>query len=317
MQVIISVLCIFSQAALAFAYPPATTQPSRGGRGIAVAPRPNYEPAVLKLVNANCFEVSSMLAATFPGCTSYPVEQSNSVVFSGPPDSQAMARKLAAEMDTMASGRDGPRVVIVSVKHRRVEELVQHLNSVIDGRRLRVSGDRGRSKVLLRGDAEEIKQAETFLKELDTPAAGVSIEFAFVQAKASGAAAGPPMPADLSEVAQELERFGNLTLLGRLSTVAVEGEKFGVEGRVDPGISVEIRGLVSSVNQEGIVKADVKASLELLPAQAADSKDHSPTAYFNIETVVSTRRGEYLVLGSAPTGSQIGESAILVMHVRK
>jgi hypothetical protein len=318
MKSVITMFCLITQVTIALGAPPATTQPSRGsGQGATAVFQPNYEPIVFKLEHANCFEVARTLAGAFSACSSIPVEQSNGVVFVGPPESQAMARKLVGEMDSVVTQPDGPHIVVFPVQHRRVDELVEHLIRVTEGRRLRISGDRSRSKVLLRGDAQEIKNAERLLKELDTPAAGVSIEFAFLQAKSGDAAAGRPMPADLAEVAKELERFGQLTLLGRLSTVAVEGEKFSVEGQVVPGITAEVRGFVSGANQEGTVKADVKASLRLLPAQVAESKDRPPVAYFNLETVVTTQRGDYLVLGSAPAGSQIGESAILVMHVRK
>ncbi len=321
MQVIVSMLCVYSQAAIAFASPPATTQPSRGGRSQPVAAMQHYEPVVLKLANANCGEVASMLSATFSGCTSYPVEQSNCIVFSGPPETQAMARRLAAEMDGMTAQRDGPRVAIAGIQHRRVDELVEQLARVASGPRLRFSGDRGRSKVLLRGDPEEIRQAEALLRELDTPVSGVSIEFAFLQAKAGGPASGPPMPSDLADVAKELERFGSLTLLGRLSTVAVEGDKFEVEGQVVPGIMAEVKGMVGSGGGDDVVKIEIGASLQLKPPppSVAESKGgvSPPLPYFNIKTSVTTRHGEYLVLGSAPTGSAIGESAILVMHVRK
>ncbi|HKQ50207.1 MAG TPA: secretin N-terminal domain-containing protein [Phycisphaerae bacterium] len=316
MHVILSIVLACSQFVSALPSQPATTQPSRGGRGQPTAARSTYEPAVLRLANASCFEVASMLSQIFPGCTSYPVEQSNSVVFTGPADTLAMARKLVEQMDVMAAERDGPRVVIVDVKHRRVEEIVDHLNRVVENRRLRVSGDRGRSKILLRGDSKEITQAESLLKELDTPAAGIAIDFAFIQAKFEGQPRGTHMPADLDEVATELERFGNVALLGRLSTVAVEGEKFAVEGQVVPGIVAEVRGMVSNVNKEGVVKADLKASVRLVPG-GADGNAPGPAGYFNIETVVTTQRGGYLVLGSAPAGAEVGESAILVMHVRK
>ena len=317
MNLILSVVLACSQFVSALPSQPVTTQPSRGGRAQPAAARPAYEPAVLRLVNASCFEVASMLQATFPGCTSYPVEQSNSVVFSGPADTLAMARKLVEQMDVMAAEREGPRVVIADVKHRRVDDIVDHLNRVVENRRLRVSGDRGRSKILLRGDKNDIEQAEGLLKELDTPAAGIAIDFAFIQAKFDGQPRGTLIPVDLEQVATELERFGNVALLGRLSTVAVEGEKFGVEGQIVPGMSAEVRGQVIGVNQEGVVKADIKAALRLLPPGKSEGKDAGPSAYFNIETVVTTQRGEFLVLGSAPAGAEVGESAILVMHVRK
>ena len=41
----------------------------------------------------------------------------------------------------------------------------------------------------------------------------------------------------------------------------------------------------------------------------------APSA-FQVESTLITRRGDYVVLGSAPTGWEIGESAILVLHVR-
>lgn len=312
-------ICAFSQVAIAVASPPATTQPSRSGRGITAAPRPNFEPILFKLSHANCHEVARVVADAFSGCNSIPVEESNSFVFVGPPESQAAARKLVSQLDDQATREGGSGVVVVSVKNHRVDELIDHLNRVMGGERLRVSGDRGRSKVLLRGDTAEIQQAEALLQELDTPAPAVQVEFAFIQAKSIGGAEGPPIPADLAEVAKELERFGKLTMLGRLSTVAVEGERFGVEGQIVPGIKAEVRGFVTSGGGEGEIKLEVKASLELNPPVHVGDKLGGPRTvpYFHLETVVSTQRGDYLVLGSAPTGSSLGESAILVMHVRK
>ncbi len=320
MKIVVSVMCLFSQALIADASPPATTQPSLGrGRGTVAAPRPNYDPIVFNLDHANCYEVSHVISDAFSGCSSIPVEQSNSIVFVGPPETQAAARKLIGQMDDMAKHESGPGVVVVSIKNRRIDELIDQLNRVIDGRRLRVSGDRGRSKVLLRGDKGEIQQAEALLQQLDSPAPAVPVEFAFIQAKATGGAEGPPIPADLADVAKELERFGKLTMLGRLSTVAVEGERFGVEGQIVPGIKAEVRGFVTGGGAEGAIKLEVKASLEMNSHEKSGEKLGGPPTipYFHVETVVATQRGEYLVLGSAPTGSDLGESAILVMHVRK
>lgn len=313
MQLILSLVLACSQFVLALSSQPATTQPSRGGRAQPAA-RASYEPVVLRLVNANCHEISKMLSATFSGCASYPVDQSNSVVFSGPPDTVAMARKLVAEMDASVSEAGAPRVVVVDVKHRRVDDFVDQFMHVTDNRRLRVAADRARSKLLLRGDAEEIKQAERLLEQLDTPAAAVAIEFAFIQA--SSESQGPAIPADLAEVAKELERFGKLTLLGRLTTVAVEGDKFGVDGQIVPGIRAEVRGLVRSGSAEGGVKMEVQASLQMnSPNKAAGGSVLQP--YFKVETSVATKRGEYLVLGTAPTGSKLGESVVLLMYVKE
>lgn len=324
MKKAVVMFCLFSQTVLAVAAAQQPAQPSRvGGRAPATGARAEYEPVFIRLRNTNCNEIAKMLASTFSGCSSYPMERPNSVVFSGPSDLQSEARKLIAEIDGAADGKDeeegnSPNYVIVSVKHRRVEELVEQLGRMAaDGWNLNVSGDRGRSKILLSGNKETVAQAVAMTQKLDTPAEITTVEFAFIQAKAKGAVEGAPMPGDLSDVAKELERFGQLSLLGRLSTVVIEGEKFGVEGHVVPGVHAEIRGMINS-SHEGAIKMEIKASLSLNPAK----KDVATAVaagmpYFQVETSISTQCGEYLVLGSAPAGSEVGESAILVMHVKE
>lgn len=307
-------------AALAQAQEDAPAPRAARGRGLRSRPGEMHNPVVVRLDHANCVEVADILGHVMTQGLSYPDPRSNSIVFVGPESAVKAARLLINELDQPAEEDQAQDVVMVRVSHRSAEELAGHISRILSSRQLKMAADEARSTVLLRGSARAVAAARAAVEQLDVPAATVNLEFAFFHADLNATDASPSnIPDDLAMVAQELRRFGGLKLLGRLSTIAVENEDFAVQGGISGNLSTQVRGTLLAP-AGAAVKLNLRAELVLEKAPSgteADEGKRSPRRpIFELKTVVTTERGAYVVLGSAPAGWNPGESAILVLHVR-
>ncbi len=335
----ITLLLITPQAALAQAGSPEqpTDQPAaRSGRGrSARVPHPSERgpnvPIVIQLRHADCFEVERLLDGVFGSYPSFAIALTNSVVFAGPEDVHADALKLIAEVDKPATEGSGMDIARIRLMHRPPEDVARQISSIYGNRDMRIGVDEGRGWILLRGTESQLSSAKQIVQELDTPAGSASIEFAFLRASDGGEMEGSAIPPDLADVANQLTHLGTLSMMGRLSTVAVEGEEFTVQGAISDARQFEIWGRLESSPDDGGVRVKIGARMFLSEKQAEEQEQpaedtgqkrsvrrrQARPVGFEIETTVATQRGHYVVLGSAPTGWDSGESAILVLHVRE
>ncbi len=290
----------------------------RGGRPVAAA---NFNPVVLKLKYADCYDVATMIQKLVPQGGAYAESRSNSVIYTGPDDTAETIRELVEELDQPVEATRASEVVPVQIRHRRARDLARQIAATLAPEGLRVADD-GRSTVLLHGPRPLIDSALAIVHVIDRPAATVNLEFAFLQADLNDEepVAGTPMPADLAAVADELQRFGSLRLLGRLSTVAIENEEFLIQGGITGELSTKVTGALLNASTGDSVKLEIRADLVLersaLASAGKEGKRRASPPEFELRTIVTTQRGDYVVLGSAPTGWASGESAILVLHVR-
>ena len=169
--------------------------------------------------------------------------------------------------------------------------------------------------ILLNGQREAVLKAKSIIRALDTPAATAQLEFSFFRARLDGDGATPRIPEDLQPVAEELRRFGQVELLGRLLTTATENEEFHIEGRIALVISAEVQGVLRGVDEDGSVKIELSTGMSLRDPVSESNQRRGATPHFSLRTVIQAQRGEFIVLGSAPSGWKSGESAILVLHV--
>ena len=91
---------------------------------------------------------------------------------------------------------------------------------------------------------------------------------------------------------------------------------------------VQVEGELTSVSSDGGVNLKLMARMALdrqapvappVPVEKGEDKASpkaGPRPTYELDTSVQTKRGDYVVLGSAPTGWKPGESVILVMYVR-
>ena len=276
------------------------------------------------LEHARSMELAHILSEILQGPYAHGEERSNTLIYSGPQELLDVVEKLVFRLDAGTKpSRDELELVMVAVKNRDVMELAEQLSNAFAGLPLRVAPDRGRSVLVLRGPKEVVSRAEEVIEKLDTPAPTAFLEFTYFKASLEeDSAQSAPIAEDLREVVQALKRFGRIELVGRLFTVAEEGRSFAIKGDIASEAYAQIRGRLLSAAKEGGVKIKINASLELQkPAAEAAAREGKPRSQaretgFHLETTLSTARGDYLILGSAPNGWKSGESAILVLQVR-
>ncbi len=318
---------------------PSEEQPGR--RGGEPGPAEPAAPELLrvyplKYLGAN--DVCQMVHAVFGRSYLYPIEQTNSVLYNGPEEMAPKIEGLISQLDTSAAGEEvvsEERITLVPIKHRDAGEIASELARIHRPDVLVAVYDHSRNAVLLKGEKDAIDKAESIIVQLDTPSPMVELEFAFFKAKQYGEGAAADIPDDLQDVAKELRRFGRLELLGRLSTLAVQEQKFQIRGHVSDMLTAEVQGHVLSATSDtsaklpfdGSAKIAFEARMDLQRPEpepqtqpgvgGGQARRQSRPPEFFLNTVVTTKRGDRVILGSAPHGWEAGESAILVMTVRE
>jgi hypothetical protein len=293
-------------------------------------PRPQYKPVVFQLRSAECMEVAEMLGRIFFKSTVVPLPRTNCIIYAGPEDTLPQVTELLGEVDLPAGDAESYKLTMIAVRNRHVEEVADQVMKMLAGRSVRdvrVAADKGRSVLLIRAPKSVAEMAQSVVDELDLPAGSVTLEFTFFRADLNRKESLSPIPPDLLQVAEELRRFGALELMGRLSTIATEGDKFAVGGNTSGnGQEVQVRGELLRASSDNAVSLKLMARMQLdrqnvpPPPSAEKGEDKGtsgPRPSYELDTSVQTKRGDYVVLGSAPTGWAPGESVILVLHVQQ
>lgn len=304
--------------------PQAAGPAARSGRGQRA--RSQSTPGELRVFHfkhIQCYRAANMVREVLDIHHVHSDLQTNSMIFAGSKAQAAKIEELLAILDTPASadailggGTLGESELrIVPVRNRNARDLANEIQHTLgSGSHLKVVADRARSAILLDGAKGILLKAESIIRELDTPAATAQLEFSFFKARLNGDGATPRIPEDLQAVAEELRRFGQVELLGRLLTTATKNEEFHIEGNIADMFSAEVGGVLLSVGEDGSVKIELDTEMSLRDP-VSESKQRGATPHFALKTVIQARRGEFIVLGSAPSGWKSGESAILVLHV--
>lgn len=299
---------------------PATQEPPKSD----AAPPPSrpvkpVEVRVYPIRHALAHEAASVLSKVFRTAQFTADERTNSVIVSTSEDELKRVEAMVTTLDVPMTEASAAETRVLSLGNRPANDLLMQLQAVLlsraEFRDGRVAADNARNKLILRGSREFLNQAEGVVKAVDLPAESVQLEFAFFQAT-TGDGGGAQVPQDLADVAKELARFGRIELLGRLSTVAVEGETFEIEGRLGASISATTQGRILKATPEGVVRLSIEAGLDMQRAPHPEETKKPPQdSSFRTSTTISTRRGDTLVLGAAPAGWERGSSAILVVRV--
>jgi len=303
----------------------ATPQPSSRGRHSQKPPN-MPEVRIFKVKHIQASEVANLISNLMHSQSTYAVNRTNSIIYSGPTESIPKVEKLLQQLDVpVEETLSDSEITVVPISERNVDELARHLNKMKlrKGRRgIDIVADKSRSRILLSGPSDLIANARAVIAELDIPAGSVNLEFTFFKARLNADAPSPKMPADLEPLVKELQRFGQLELLGQLSAVAVEDEKFAVSGSIGDLIDADVRGTVITAPAGGSVRVSLETSVRLeSPKQIENPSNDKKRGSrrqpeFRLSTSVSVQRGDYVVLGSAPNGWKAGESAILVMRAQ-
>jgi len=311
-------------------------QPPNPGRPTVAMPRVNPMPhanpmfgrdvRIFPLKNTEPGGVMETLIPLFKGVSMVASPPTNSIIASGAVEELDAMEGLLKHLDQPAepAGRKVLGVRAIQLKHRATDDVSKELMSLLAGvpRSMdgRVAADRGRGKIVLRGTDDFLDFAAHVIAELDVPAQMIQFEFAFFSADQKDTSPPDGIPADLEGVAKELARFGRVRLLGRLACNATENREFQLEGLLGDGMMAIVEGSLINAVADGSIQLKVSGRVRLNhPEGGDDAEAKAPprTSTFSIETTVVTRRGDTVIIGTAPAGWAPGESAIMVLQVKK
>jgi len=315
-------------AAICAQTPGAEAPKSSGGKEHEA---PEMAVRIFPIQNTTCTEIAEILNRLQPWDSMVASDaNTNSVIIKAAPDSLGKYESLIRELDRKggANPDSNQRSVTLEIRFRSVRDIESRVKEVLGKGNPkednRVASDTARSRLLLRGSNAFVAAAIDLVQSLDMPAESVQVEFAYFLADRDPNVETPPPPPDLTEVAKSLERFGKLNLLGRLTCTVAEDEPVTIQGRLGTGLRARISGAIAKLGADGSVKMSLDADLEMEePQQQPDPNSKSmqspvrKTGGFTVKTSIATRRGDTVVIGTAPAGLADGQSVILVMQVRK
>ncbi len=295
----------------------------RGGRGVAPASVAEQDAPVVRCFDirkSNPTKIADIVGQLFGRGRVVDVPSTGKLVFMGTPAEITQVEALLKEIDMPDQATSEPTLVITPVKHRPAGEVLHRLQEIIGGDSLlRISADESRGCIIALGrSSARMAAMQEILKELDTPAARVSLEFVYFSADLNPSDEKPVIPADLQEVAGELSRFGEIRLLGRLFADSVDGGRFKVEGRIYQHVTARVHGDVENADegQPVLLRFEARANVEST-FQTHTGGQELLSGSFEIETRLTMNPGEYYVVGGSPAGLGEGQSIILVVQVRR
>ncbi len=288
---------------------------ARPGRRAQAAPT---EMRIFGLKHASAEDVAGVVGRLLRGAKFVADPNTNSLIVNGTSEDLQKAKELIAALDVPV---DAPKtstseVVLIQLHHRSADEVAGHISRVASTRSARIAADSARETVILNGPPAFIRTAQLIAARLDTPAESVQLEFTFFRADLNSTGVSKNIPKDLADVAKELSRFGSIELIGRLAAVASEGEKFSISGAISNDMRAMVQGRLLKAVAGGGVRLAVDADMTLQRESQTETQKRREQSSFKVETTLLTRRGDTVVIGSAPTGWAPGESAILVVQVR-
>jgi hypothetical protein len=241
------------------------------------------------------------------------------LLFMGTPREIEQVAELLKELDIpdMDSGSE-PELAIIPIQHRRANDVLSNIRQVFSGTSesiLRISADDARSSIIVLCRSSKVLAAVTkIIEELDRPAQRMALEFIFFKADLHPSDETPVIPDDLQEVANELSRFGRVSLLGRLFADAAEGGRFKVEGMNLTDLSTKVEGEIEDASTGEPIRIQLNAEARI---QSRVEKDGGVQHYygtFGISTTVYLTAGKFVVIGGSPTGLAEGQSVMLAVR---
>lgn len=290
--------------------------PNRNVRGGRPQQRPSDE--TIKLISlkfADPMETAKSLERVL-GVRVVAEERTNSLIVMADPETLKLVEDLVHDIDIDRPeiiGED--QLVELQIRNRNVRDVVSQLAQLFRSE-LTLSADEQGRRILMRGNKKAIESAKHVASTLDVPLPTANVEVAFFQVGSSDDDFSQQTPDDLKSVTQQLQRFGTPRLVGRMTTSAVEGQKFRLNGQIAERTYLALEGRLEAAPTDGAVRLDIDANLSMNRQVDTDAKGrHVESPRFTVSTTVITKRGDYVVLGSAPLGWKPGESAVLVLHI--
>lgn len=288
--------------------------PVRGRGRVAPQQSTDNENRIFRIKYAEAEELAQLVSGAL-NVSVLADERTNSVIVTAPESRMEKVEALVAQIDTPvdeSTAKD--ELTLATIRNRDVGLVLGRLRELFS-RELRVSADEEGRHVILRGTRSNIDLAMKVIETMDQPLPTATVEVSFFQVGTSDEAFSQEIPDDLKPVARQLERFGTPRLVGRMSTAAVEGQTFTVEGQIAESTLVEMSGRLEAAPNDGTIRLSLSSNLTMRRESEATGRNNTESPRFLIKTNVATKRAEYLVLGSAPLGWRPGESVVLVVYV--
>mgnify|MGYP001299676145 CR=1 FL=1 len=273
---------------------------------------PDSRILVFPIKYASLSTVSRIINQQFGEVTT-PDDRTQSLIFVGPEDLVGHVEHFISTLDNPATrtAEEG-RLEIIQIVNRDPRDIVVQLSQTSLRNSLNFSADSARSMILLDGTAAENDRVKKVIAGLDQPLVSCEVEFVFFLGSAK--AAGPSRekldtPEDLRAVADELTRFGSIEYLARMATVVTQDKAFELSGGVGKRADILINGKMETGTPTGPMTFSIISELRLIDAEG------KPGPRFMLRTTLTSNRDEFLVLGSAPSGWDPGESVILAVRI--
>ena len=248
-------------------------------------------------------------------------------LFMGTEHEIAQVETLLKEIDVPEMETDSePALTILPIHHRRAHDVLSNVHPIMSGlpdNALRITADDARSSIIvLSRSTKALEAVRQMIAGLDTPTTRVAMEFAFFRADLNASGDKPVIPEDLQEVANELGRFGQVSLLGRLFADGTEGARFKVEGQIHDHVTARINGRVEYAAQGGPTRISLEAKALMEVVRTAETEGGGVFAKtrsngtFAIETQLQVMPDQFVVVGGSPAGVAEGQSIMLAVRVR-
>ncbi len=261
------------------------------------------EVRIFTLENASSKSTVNVLASLISDVDIAEDRRTNSIIVQGSPQSLDDAGVIIGRLDAPTAQTSFISKVI-DIQHRDALGVAGMLNRTIPSRSFEANIDQSRQSLVLWGTVTDIELSERLIAQLDQPKDTLHLSFFFVEGRVGdgvmNASEGSPLPESLQDVAAVLVESGfpHLSLQAPLSTHVQEGETFtlsGTKGRVvEDRVQYHIQGKIERATPEGTTRLSVQASV---------NKVATGYGLVSIETSIVAVFDEYIVLTSAPSGS--------------
>jgi hypothetical protein len=275
------------------------------------------KPVVVRIGSTNPDSVASTLSKVFPRLMVSMVHDSSMIVIRGTEGDTRDAQALIKEMTGDGAFQQSEMVKLFYVAGGRPRDIVSQLMPIFSRTGLNIAADDAHSTLLVRGSQDTIRQVEALMQQIDHAPQQASLEFSFLTASAAPAQGGIAVPPDLAKTAEELKRFGQLSLMGRLQTVATEGEDFDIEGQVLNSFTARIKGKVKDFDSNGNARLELDAMIVKFKTDPAGGQKVSSEKTYSMRTMIRIAPNTDIAVGVAPAGASVGESGILIVRMSK
>lgn len=281
---------------------------------------------VYTLSHTSARELASVVGRTVPVQVSTD-DRSNALVVAGSDEEQRLVEAIITQLDRPAPA-EGPKCVVeyIPLSFAPDTELLRAAQAA-GSERMRVAAV-GRLLQVVGTERDVVAVNELVARAAQVNRAcggsGLRLSFFFLQMSLGGDAGdakADDLPPGLAGVVKALAEngFRNPQLIAPLMVHAgTWGEQFDVSGACSPSREVRVSGRVQPGESAGHIVLQVSAELEDRlpgPMTQSGSMGERVTNPFKLQTMLTAKLGDYVVLAASPDRSAGGSSAIvLVVH---